>query len=54
MRRIADPGPLLLGLDLALEIVRHALEVGDHALDLGNPPALLVDLELLQTDQRFS
>ena len=40
----------LLGVDLALEINRHALEVGNHALDLGDPSALLVDLKLLQAD----
>ncbi len=54
MRGIVDPGPLLLGLDFALELDRHALEVGDHAFDLGNPAALLVDLKFLQADQRFS
>ena len=54
MRGVADARPLLLGLDLAIELVRHALEIGDHALDLGDAPALLVDLKLLQTDQRFS
>ena len=50
MRGIIDPGALLLGLDLALEIDRHALEIGDHALDLGDPSALLVDLKFLQAD----
>jgi hypothetical protein len=54
MRRIVDTGAFLLGLDLALEIDRHALEVGDHAFDLGNPSALLVDLKFLQADERFS
>ena len=48
MRRIVDPGAVLLGLDLALEVDRHAVELGDHALDLSDPPALLVDLEFLR------
>ena len=54
MGGIVDPGPLLLGLDFALEVNRHALEIGDHAFDLGNPSALLIDLKFLQADQRFS
>jgi hypothetical protein len=54
MGGIVDSGPVLLGLDFALEIDRHALEIGDHAFDLGNPSALFVDLKFLQADQRFS
>ena len=50
MRGIVDPGALLLGLDFALQIDRHALEVGDHTFNLGDPSALLVDLKLLQAD----
>src|SRR5205814_640392 len=47
-------GPLLFGLDFALEVDRHALEISDHAFDLGYPSALFVDLKLLQADQRFT
>src|SRR5262245_29114948 len=54
VRGIVDSGAFLLALDLALEIDRHALEIGNHAFDLGNPSALLVDLKLLQADQRFA
>jgi len=50
VRRIADACPLLLARDLAIELACHALKVGDHPLDLGNPPALLIDLKLLQTN----
>ena len=54
MGRIVDAGPVLLDLDLALEIARHALEFGDHALDLRHLAALLVDLKLLQANERFA
>jgi hypothetical protein len=54
MRGIVDPGPLLFGLDFALEVDRHALEIGDHTLDLGDPPALFIDLKFLQPDERFT
>ena len=54
MRGIVDPGAVLLGLDFALEVDRHALEIGDHALDLGDPSALFIDLKFLQADQRFT
>jgi hypothetical protein len=54
MRGIIDTRAFLLGLDFALEVDRHPLEIGDHALDLGDPSALLVDLKLLQADQRFA
>jgi hypothetical protein len=54
VRGIVDPGALLLGVDFALEVDRHALEIGDHALDLGDPSALFIDLKLLQADQRFT
>ena len=51
MRGVADAAPLLLGDDLVVEFLRHALELGDHRLDLRDLPALLVDLEALQADQ---
>ena len=54
MRRIVDAGAVLLGLDLALEIDRHALELGDHALDLRDLAALLVDLKFLQANERLA
>ena len=54
MRRIVDAGPLLLGLDLAFEIAGHALELGDHAFDLRDLAALLVDLKLLQPNERVT
>ena len=54
VRGIVDPGALLLGVDFALQVDRHALEIGDHAFDLGDPSALFIDLKLLQADQRFT
>ena len=54
MARIVNIGTILLGLDLALEIARHAVELCDHAFDLHDLPALLVDLELLQTNERIA
>ena len=54
MGRIVDAGAVLLDLDLALEIVGHALELGDHAFDLHDLPALFVDLKLLQANERFA
>ena len=50
MADVADAAPLLLGDDLIVEILRHALELGDHRLDLRDLPPLLVDLEALQPD----
>ncbi len=54
MGRIVDSGPVLFGLDLALEIDRHALKIRDHPFDLGDPSALFIDLKFLQADQRVS
>ena len=54
MRRIVDSGAVLLDLDLALEIGGHALELGDHGLDLRDLAPLLVDLKLLQANERLS
>ena len=54
MPGIVNPGTVLLGLDLALEIAADALELGDHALDLRDLPALLVDLKLLQANERLA
>src|SRR5262249_37613719 len=51
MRDVGDSGALLLGLDLTVEIVGHALEFGDHCLDLRDLPALLVDLEAFQPEK---
>ena len=48
MGGIVDPGAVLLVLDFALEVDRHALEVGDHALDLGDPSALFIDLKFFR------
>jgi hypothetical protein len=50
MRRIIDTGAILLHLNFALEVRRHALEISDHAFDLGDPSALFVDLKFLQAD----
>ena len=52
--RIMDAGAVLLGLDLAFEVGRHAVELGDHALDLRNPAPLLVDLKFLQANERLT
>src|SRR5436305_14434438 len=54
MRRIVDPGALLLGRDLAIEVGRHAVEISDHAFDLRNPAPLLVDLEFPQANERLT
>jgi hypothetical protein len=54
MRGIVDAGAILFGFDLAVELVTHALELGNHAFDLRNFPALLVDLKLLQADERLA
>src|SRR5262249_22388356 len=48
MAGIVNPGSVLLGLDLALQIAGDALELGDHTLDLRHLAPLLVDLKLLQ------
>ena len=45
MGGVVDSGPVLLGLDLAIEVGRNALEFGDHGLDLRDLAALLVDLK---------
>ena len=34
MRCVANPRPLLLGLDLAVEVEADALELADHLLEL--------------------
>ncbi len=54
MGGIVDAGAVLLGLDLAIEIGRDAVEFGDHRLDLGDLAPLLVDLKLLQADEGFA
>ena len=54
MPGIVDPRAVLLGLDLALEIDGDALELGDHALDLRDLAPLLVDLKLLQANERLA
>lgn len=54
VRGIINASAVLLVLDFALQVDRHALEVGDHAFDLRNPSALFVDLKFLQADQRFT
>jgi hypothetical protein len=46
-----NAGPILLDLDVALEVAADALELADHALDLGDPAAPLVDLKLLQANE---
>src|SRR5439155_5730275 len=51
---IVNSRALLLDLDLAVEIARHALELGDHALDLRHLPAPFLDLKFLQAEQRFT
>jgi hypothetical protein len=47
MPGIVDVGPVLLRLDFALKLDRHAIELGDHAFNLHDLPALFVDLKLL-------
>jgi hypothetical protein len=54
MAGVVNPGAILLGLDLALEIAADALELGDHALDLRDLAPLLVDLKLLQANERLA
>ena len=48
MRRVLDPGAVLLGLDLAVEIGGHVLELADHVLEIGNLACFLVGLKLFQ------
>ena len=54
MTDIGDSGARLLDGDLPVEFHRHALEIGHHHLDLGHAPALLIDLEAAQADQRVT
>jgi hypothetical protein len=54
MSRIVNSGAVLLEPDLAFKITGHALELGDHALDLRDFPAPLVDLKLLEANERFA
>jgi hypothetical protein len=54
MRRIVNAGPILLDLDLALELSGDPIKLGDHRLDLGDLPPLLVDLKFLETDEGFT
>ena len=54
MGGIVDAGAFLLGLDLAVEFGRDAVEFGDHGLDLGHLAPLLVDLKLLQAYEGFA
>src|SRR5262245_43667108 len=51
MRRIVNPGSVLLALDVAVELAADALELGDHRLDLEHPAAPLVDLKFLQANE---
>ena len=54
MGGIVDTGAVLLELDLALELVRDAVELGHHRLDLGDLAPLLVDLKFFQADEGFA
>jgi hypothetical protein len=54
MLSVVDAAALLLGDDLVVELLRHALELGDHRFDLGDLATLLVDLESLQPDETFT
>src|SRR5262249_25471952 len=54
MGHVADAAPLLLGVDLVVEVLGHPLEFGNHGLDLRDLATFLVDLEALQPDQTFS
>jgi hypothetical protein len=54
MRRIVNPGSLLLGQDLAIKIDGHAIEVGNHGLDLRHLPPLFIHLKFPQANQRLS
>jgi hypothetical protein len=49
-----NAGAVLLGLDLAIEIARDAVELGNHAFDLRDSAALFVDLKFLQANERFA
>ena len=46
MRRVMDAGPVLLGLNLALEIFRHAIKIGNHDFNLSDQPFLLIGLRI--------
>jgi hypothetical protein len=54
MGGVMDACPVLLDLDLPLEIARNAIEFGNHGLDLGDLAPLFVDLEFLKTDKGFA
>jgi hypothetical protein len=49
-----NPGSILLGLDLTLEVAGNALELADHDLDLSDLAALLIDLKPFQADERLT
>jgi hypothetical protein len=49
-----NPGPILLGLDLALEVAGNALEFRDHDLDLSDLAALLINLKPFQANERLT
>jgi hypothetical protein len=50
MARIGDTRPLLFGIDLVVQFIRHAVEFGNHRVDLLDLPLLFVDLESLQAN----
>src|SRR5690606_26745689 len=51
---VADAAALLLGDDLVVQFLRHAIEFDDHRLDLRHLAALFVGLEPLQADGTFA
>jgi hypothetical protein len=54
MGGIVDADAFLFGANFALEIAGDPLEFRDHALDLSDPSALLVNLKLLQANERLA
>ena len=49
--KLYDYDIILLDPDLAIEIVRHALEFGDHGLDLRDPAPFVFHLKSLQANE---
>ena len=54
MGDVVDADPVLLGHDLVLEILHHAVEIGDHHVQLRHLATLLVDLEPLEANETVS
>ncbi len=54
MAGVVDAGAFLLGDDLVVQILRHALELGDHAFDLRDLTPLLLHLKPLKADSTLA